>query len=132
MRRAKALRPHLVILPEAERSAAEWRYDRVDLVELDLARLDSVAAEWASGALRGDFGTACRNQGLDWVRDVSASAKQKYAEDYRRSYLGRPIMLGPHFRRDGRQLVRVYCFLDEEERRVVVGHVGRHLRDRTT
>ena len=62
----------------------------------------------------------------------SASAKQKYAEDYRRSYMGRPIMLGPHFRRDGRQLVRVYCFLDEEERRVVVGHVGRHLRDRTT
>ena len=56
LRRAKTLRPHLVILPEAERSAAEWRYDRVDLVELDLARLDSVAAEWASGALRGDFG----------------------------------------------------------------------------
>jgi hypothetical protein len=132
VRRAKSTRPHLVILPEAERSAAEWRFDRVDLVELDLARLDSVAAEWASGALRVDFGAACRNQGLDWVRDVSASAKQKYAEDYRRSYKGRPIMLGPHFRRDGRQLVRVYCFLDEDERRVVVGHVGRHLRDRTT
>ena len=41
-------------------------------------------------------------------------------------------MLGPHFRRDGRQLVRVYCFLDEAQRRVVVGHVGRHLSDRTT
>lgn len=132
VRRAKATRPHLVILPEAERSASEWRYDRGDLVELDLARLDTVAAEWAAGALRGDFGAACRDHGLDWVRDVSASAKQKYAEDYLRSYKGRPIMLGPHFRRDGRQLVRVYCFLDEEDRRVVVGHVGRHLRDRTT
>lgn len=132
VRRAKETRSHLVILPEAERSAAEWRFDRVDLVELDLARLDAVAAEWASGALRTDFGAACRSQGLDWVRDVSASAKQKYAEDYRRSYKGRHIMLGPHFRRDGRQLVRVYCFLDEEDRRVVVGHVGRHLRDRTT
>jgi hypothetical protein len=132
VRRAKQTRPHLVILPEAERSAAEWRFDRVDLVELDLARLDAVAADWAAGVLRTDFGAACRNQGLDWVRDVSASAKQKYADDYRRSYKGRPIMLGPHFRRDGRQLVRVYCFLDEEDRRVVVGHVGRHLRDRTT
>jgi hypothetical protein len=69
---------------------------------------------------------------LDWVRDVSTTAKQKFAEDYQRSYRGRRIMLGPHFRRDGRQLVRVYCFLDEVERRVVVGHVGRHLRDRTT
>jgi hypothetical protein len=132
VRRAKQTRRNLVILPEAERSAAEWRYDRVDLVEQDLARLDSVAAAWASGSLNMDFGAACREIGLDWVRDVSASAKQKYAEDYRRSYLGRPIMLGPHFRRDGRQLVRVYCFLDEAARRVIVGHVGRHLRDRTT
>jgi hypothetical protein len=132
VRRAKETRSHLVILPEAERSAAEWRFDRADLVELDLARLDTVAASWAAGALRGDFSAACRELGLDWVRDVSASAKQKYADDYRRSYKGRPIMLGPHFRRDGRQLVRVYCYLDEEDRRVVVGHVGRHLRDRTT
>jgi hypothetical protein len=132
VRRAKANRRHLVILPEAERSATEWRFDRADLVELDLERLDAVAADWAAGALRVDFSTACRDRGLDWVRDVSLTAKQKFAEDYRRSYRGRPIMLGPHFRRDGRQLVRVYCFLDEEERRVVVGHVGRHLRDRTT
>lgn len=132
LRRAKANRRHLVILPEAERSATEWRYDRVDLVEGDLERLDAVAADWAAGALRVDFGTACRDRGLDWVRDVSITAKQKFAEDYQRSYRGRRIMLGPHFRRDGRQLVRVYCFLDEEERRVVVGHVGRHLRDRTT
>jgi hypothetical protein len=132
VRRAKAASPHLVFLPEAERSASEWRYDRADLVEADLARLESVAAEWASGALRMDFAAACRKQGLDWVRDVSASAKQKYGEDYQRQYHGRPIMLGPHFRRDGRQLVRVYCYLDEQERRVVVGHVGRHLRDRST
>jgi hypothetical protein len=132
VRRAKETRSHLVILPEAERSAAEWKFDRADLVELDLARLDTVAASWAAGALRGDFSAACRELGLDWVRDVSASAKQKYAEDYRRTYKGRPIMLGPHFRRQGRQLVRVYCYLDEEERRVVIGHVGRHLRDRTT
>ena len=121
-----------MFLPEAERSATEWRYDRVDLVEGDLERLDAVAADWAAGALRVDFGTACRDRGLDWVRDVSITAKQKFAEDYQRSYRGRPIMLGPHLRRDGRQLVRVYCFLDEVERRVVVGHVGRHLRDRTT
>ena len=70
VRRAKAQRSHLVILPEAERSAAEWHYDRGDLVEQDLARLDSVAGRWASGALQGDFATACREQGLDWVRDV--------------------------------------------------------------
>ena len=35
-------------------------------------------------------------------------------------------------RRDGRQLLRVYCYLDEERRLVVVGHVGGHLPDGTT
>jgi hypothetical protein len=131
VRRAKAKNHHLVFLPEAERSASEWHYDRGDLVEGDLERLDAVAADWAAGALRVDFARACRDRGLDWVRDVSVTAKQKFAEDYQRTYRGRPIMLGPHLRRDGRQLVRVYCYLDEEQRRVVVGHVGRHLRDRT-
>jgi hypothetical protein len=132
VQRAKASRHHLVFLPEAERSAAQWRYDRSDLVEADLERLDAVAAAWAAGRLHADFATVCRERGLDWVRDVSATAKQKFAEDYLREYRGKPIMLGPHLRRDGRQLVRVYCYLDEEEHRVVVGHVGRHLRDRTT
>ena len=122
-----------MILPEAERSAAEWRFDRADLVELDLARLDSVAATWAAGALRGDFGAACRDHGLDWVRDVSASAKQKYADDYRRSYKGRPIMLGPHFRR--RRAASSCASTASSTRRSGgswSGHVGRHLRDRTT
>lgn len=132
VRRAKTTRPHLVVLPEAERSAAEWRFDRTDLLDADLARLDSVAADWAAGRLRSDFASAARERGLDWVRDVSATAKQKFAEDYLRTYRGRPVLLGPHLRRDGRQIVRVYCYLDEAERRVVVGHVGRHLRDRTT
>jgi hypothetical protein len=132
VQRAKATRHHLVFLPEAERSAAQWRFDRADLVEGDLERLDAVAAAWAAGRLNADFATACRECGLDWVRDVSATAKQKFADDYVRVYQGRPIMLGPHLRRDGRQMVRIYCYLDEAEHRVVVGHVGRHLRDRTT
>lgn len=132
IRRAKASRHHLVILPEAERSASQWHFDRADLVEADLERLDAIAAAWAAGSLRADFATTCRERGLDWVRDVSATAKQKFPEDYTRVYRGRTIMLGPHLRRDGRQLLRVYCYLDEAEHRVVVGHVGRHLRDRTT
>ena len=65
------------------------------------------------------------------ARDVGDDAKRRSA-DYQRTYQGRPVMLGPHFRRGGRQLLRVYCYLDETARRVVVGHVGGHLADRTT
>lgn len=131
VRLAKANLTHLVILPEAERSARAWQFDRADLVYADLQRLDSVAGDWAAEALRGDFGAACREIGLDWARDVGDDAKRRSA-DYQRTYQGRPIMLGPHFRRGGRQLLRVYCYLDETARRVVVGHVGGHLSDRTT
>jgi hypothetical protein len=132
VRAAKTSMPHLVVLPEAERSAREWQYDRADLAWSDLARLDAVAADWAAGTLRTDFATAARERGLDWVRDVSDTAKRKHARDYERAYRGRKVLLGPHVRRGGRQLLRIYCYLDDERRTVVVGHVGGHLGDTTT
>jgi hypothetical protein len=132
VRLAKATMPNLVVLPEAERSARDWQYDRADLVWADLRRLDLVAADWAAGALRQDFAAACRERGLDWVRDVSDTAKRKHGPDYTRTYRGQPILLGPHLRRGGRQILRVYCYLDVARRVVVVGHVGGHLGDTTT
>jgi len=131
LRQARRLE-HLVVLPEAERSARDWQYDRADAVYADLVRLDAVAADWAAGTLRVDFATEARRWGLDWVRDVSEDARQKHRADYERTYLGTPIVLGPHLRRSGRQLLRIYCYLDAERHKLVIGHVGGHLGDRTT
>ena len=89
------------------------------------------SSDTAAAALRGDFAVEARNRGLDWARDVSDDAKQKFAADYERRYDRRTVTLGPHIRRQGRQILRVYCYLDTERRRVVVGHVGDHLGDRT-
>ncbi len=131
VRAAKARLDHLVILPEAERSARAWTYDRADLAWADLVRLDSVAADWAAGRLPADFAVEARARGLDWARDVSEPARQKFPADYRRRYDGRTVELGPHIRRTGRQLLRIYCYLDAASRVVVVGHVGGHLGDST-
>jgi len=131
VRLAKSRLPHLVILPEAERSARDWHYDRADLVWADFLRLEAVAADWAADALQGDFAAEARRRGLDWARDISEDAQQKFASEYQRRYDGRTILLGPHIRRAGRQLLRIYCYLDAPHRRVVVGHVGGHLGDRT-
>lgn len=128
---AKRRLDHLVILPEAERSARAWQYDRADLVWADLVKLDSVAADWAAGRLDDDLTGAARARGLDWVRDISKDARQKFASDYQRRYDGRAVMLGPHLRRSGRRILRIYCYLDRPRHRVVVGHVGGHLGDRT-
>jgi hypothetical protein len=132
VRAAKRSLPHLVFLPEAERSARGWQYDRADHVWADFERLERVASDWDAGSLRLDFATEARNRGLDWARDVSATARTKHRAAYTRTYRGEPVVLGPHFRRDGRQILRVYCYLDEERRLVVVGHVGGHLPDGTT
>jgi hypothetical protein len=131
LRLAKARLEHLVILPEAERSARTWAYDRADLAWADLVRLDSVASDWAADRLSTDFATEARARGLDWARDVSEPARQKFPTDYQRRYDGRTIELGPHVRRGGRQLLRIYCHLDQQRRLVVVGHVGGHLGDST-
>jgi hypothetical protein len=128
---AKRRLEHLVILPEAERSARTWQYDRGDLVWGDLVRLDSVAADWAAGRLGEDLTVAMRARGLDWARDISENARQKFAADYQRRYDGAPVMLGPHLRRSGRQILRIYCYLDRDRRRIVIGHVGGHLGDGT-
>ena len=63
--------------------------------------------------------------------DVSDPARQKFPADYQRRYDGRMVQLGPHVRRSGRQLLRIYCYLDAVHRVVVVGHVGGHLGDST-
>ena len=70
-------------------------------------------------------------RGLDWARDVSEPARQKFPAHYQRRYEGRTIELGPHVRRTGRQLLRIDRYLDPARRVVVVGHVGGHLGDST-
>ncbi len=131
VRWAKSRLPHLVVLPEAERSARAWHYDRADLAWADFMRLEAVAADWADDALAGDFSAEARRRGLDWARDISEDAKQKFASEYQRRYDGQVVMLGPHIRRAGRQILRIYCYLDAKHRRVVIGHIGGHLGDRT-
>ena len=135
--RAREL-PHLRILPEAIDSARRWQYDRTNEVWTAFTRLEFLASEWASGALAGSFTATARGLGLDWAGGVSDTAKQKFASDYLRTVDGRQVMLGPHLRMSGgKQLLRIYCALDETPgpaggppvRRLIVGHVGGHLRD---
>lgn len=137
VRRAGDL-PHIVVLDTAIASARRWQFDRTGDVWTAFLRLERVAADWASGTLRTSFTEAARRAGLDWAGGISDTAAQKFAADYLREFEGRQIMLGPHLRMSGgRQILRVYCHLDQvpgaagapPRRRVVVGHVGEHLRD---
>jgi hypothetical protein len=137
VRRAGSL-PHLVVLDTAVASARRWQFDRTGDVWAAFLKLERIAADWASGTLRGSFTDAARGAGLDWAGGIGDTAAQKYAADYLREFEGRQIMLGPHLRMSGgRQILRIYCHLDQvpgapggaPRRRLIVGHVGEHLRD---
>ena len=97
---------------------------------------ESLTAAIATAAER--LARSARRCGLDWAGGVSDTAVQKFARDYVREVDGRQIVLGPHLRMSGgNRLLRIYCALDETPgpvggppvRRLIVGHVGEHLRD---
>jgi hypothetical protein len=97
---------------------------------VDLFTLDSVAVQWRAGALNDTtFALACRNVGLDYAADVSDTARHEYADDYAITWQGETVLAAAHVRRGkGARLYRIHLHLDRERRRVVIGHIGRHLR----
>ncbi len=98
----------------------------------DLVRLNEVARAWMSGEITGtSIKLACRQMGLDFAPDISATARQKYEEDYLIDWRGKIVRAEAHLRR-GRKahLVRIHLYFDNETQQVVVAYVGRHLRDK--
>jgi hypothetical protein len=122
---------NLQFLPEALRSAEDWRYQRPEVVLHALERLDQLAGAWRRSELDGSFIVAARAAGLPWRPAISRTAQTQYRDDYLRTYRGEQVMLGPHLAwgNSPDNAVRAYLYLDRETRTVVVGHVGRHLRD---
>ena len=85
--------------------------------------------EWARRFAKED-GPDIREalRGLPGYReDISETAKQQYAKYYdRRLDDGSVIQLGPHIEAGG-NAGRIYFYIDDTRRRIIVGHVGKHL-----
>lgn len=125
--RARSLR----FLKRARDGAAALSMANPQRLRDALLLLDEVATARAEGRLHTSFADACHRRGLDWAGGVSDTAQQKYAESYTVAENGRTYRLGPHLRLgDADGPVRVYCAFDGPL--VVVGHVGRHLPDKSS
>lgn len=98
----------------------------------DLVRLNEVARAWMSGEISGSsIQLACRQMGLDFAPGISATARQKYVEDYVIEWRGKPVVAAAHLRRGKKNhLVRIHVWFDDETHEVVVAYIGRHLRDK--
>jgi hypothetical protein len=142
---AAAHAEHLVYTDRAFDTARTAPYDEPRKLLRDLVALDRVAAAWA---VEGGIGRPIRDvalaQQLDWADDVSITARNQNAREYRFSHAGRPLWAGPHVRvatgRGLQRTCRVYLALVKGTepdlaglpRGIYVGPVGRHLSDSTS
>lgn len=64
---------------------------------------------------------------------ISQTAATQYGGDYTIAYGGKFVQMGPHLCRGGvgapPTILRIYWYKDDVNKKLVVGHVGRKLRD---
>lgn len=124
--------PFLVFHERAIESGEQLEGPDPGHVLADLVRLNEVARAWKSGEISGaSIQVACRQMGLDYAPGISATARQKYVEDYVVEWKGRPVVAAAHLRRGRKShLVRTHVYFDEQTGEVLVAYIGRHLRDK--
>jgi len=102
----------------------------------DLKKLDLVVQAWRSNKFSSSagLGSYMRDEyNLDYVPNVSRDTAQKHAAYYTVTYEGTPVLLGAHLRRGkNRSLIRVYMYVDNTNKTIVIGKVDDHGPDRTS
>ncbi|MFM8016004.1 MAG: hypothetical protein ACKPCO_08025, partial [Actinomycetota bacterium] len=93
-----------------------------------LLELNNLAARLRRGDIEPHlFNTYCAEK-FNFASSVSDNAVNKFGSDYTIMWQGAPVQLGPHVRCNE---ARIYFYVDAQGRRVVIGHVGSHLRDKS-
>lgn len=96
---------------------------------VSLLELNNLAARLRRGDIEPHlFNTYCSEK-FNFASSVSDNAVNKFGGDYTIAWKGAPVQLGPHIRCNE---ARIYFYVDAADRRVVIGHVGGHLRDKST
>ncbi len=111
--------------------AARFTFARPEAVARDLALLDDICARWEAGGLGASPHRAALEAGLGWRAGISQTALGKYGHVYTATVEGTQYELGPHLAYGAAggssdAVLRVYCALDREHHRVVVGRLMRH------
>ncbi len=126
-----ATHPDVIVLDAAVKSAEASVFRRpADVLTAVNTLVDAIAA----GALGAPGGLALALEGspFRYAAGVSDTAHQQYRADYVRKYDGRDILLGPHLKLGAGSpefCLRIYWYVDVDKQRVVIGHIGEHLRD---
>ncbi len=130
--RAQRNAKHSIFLEEALSSAADSRFGDASRVLEDLHLIEEIAHDWATGELAGGPHLAFKQRCSAYRDGIGQTASTKYKTDYQRNWQGRPLMLGPHVARGigpVATILRIYMCFDTDTKSIIIGHVGRKLRD---
>ena len=132
VRRASEEAEHTVFLDEAFDSAEESGFEDPARVFEDLRLIEEIARDWASGELAAGPHEAFKQRCSGYRDGIGHKASTVYAADYERTIDGIVVQLGPHIRRGigaVATIMRIYMYFDTANQQIVIGHVGRKLRD---
>lgn len=134
LRQAKAKCTNLNFHPELDDSIKDFHFPDPTKVLMDLLRLNVVAGKWITNQIpTASFGIECSNVGLTYTPNISQTAKEKFGSDYTFTWHGTEHLAADHISRGkGANHCRIYFFRDSQSREVVICHIGRHLRDKTS
>ena len=118
--------PSLVVLADAERSAAKRGTAGVKKAREALFMLGEISERYAAGELEQGLDLALAAL-PDFKPDISDTAKRQYQRHYVKTLgNGKKVRLGPHFDIGGED-GRAYLYVDKDQKRIVLGHCGEHL-----
>lgn len=125
---------NLLFLRSALESAQESPYRRPEEVRDALVALDEVAGRWAetldTGGMGESWWEALARHGFEYKSRISETTRGNWAEDYTFVYEGEKVLFEEHVtigKKQADRCLSIHFHRDPKARRVVVGHVGRHL-----
>ena len=127
----------LVFTEAAAESASDTAFRRPDEVFDALAALATVAEEWhaaPNGAMGKTFLQRLRELGFE-ERLCSSQTVSRYTRHYLLRYEGKMVPIGLHMTlgsRDPNTCLSIHWWRDEANRRIVIGHCGKHLPNTLT
>lgn len=98
-----------------------------------LSAVTEAAVAWQEGTLNNGFSAYFTERGYGYSRRTPAAHARRTKVQYQRTYDGATVTMEQHLKVDQAsspdQCLRVYWYTDDQQKRLVIGHVGRHLPD---
>jgi regulator of replication initiation timing len=96
----------------------------------NLVELNNLAARLQRGDFAPNvFNIYCNQQLSNFAASISDEAEHRYAQDYAIEWKGENVLAKPHIRCGD---ARIHFYHDIKTNEIVIAHVGRHLRDKST